>query len=58
MKGRCDLLKISEEEIKSLMNPMLYIGRAPKQVEEFIEDEVNPRLQKYENLDVQVELKV
>lgn len=49
---------LSEEEIKSLMNPMLYIGRAPKQVEEFIEDEVNPRLQKYENLDVQVELKV
>ena len=50
--------KLSQSEIESLMDPKLYIGRAPMQVEEFIEEEVNPRIKKYDNLDIKVELKV
>jgi len=50
--------KLTDEEIKELMNPALYIGRAPQQVVEFIEDEVNPRLQNYKELKLNVELSV
>lgn len=50
--------KLTDEEIKELMNPALYIGRAPQQVVEFIEDEVNPRLENYKDLKLNVELSV
>ncbi|MGB5823074.1 MAG: adenylosuccinate lyase [Proteocatella sp.] len=50
--------KLTDEEIKALMNPSLYIGRAPQQVVEFIEDEVNPRLENYKELKMNVELSV
>jgi adenylosuccinate lyase len=40
---------LSEKEISNLLDPSLYIGRSIQQVEEFIEDEINPVLKKYIN---------
>ena len=31
-----------KDDIGSFLNPKLYVGRAPSQVEEFIENEVEP----------------
>ena len=50
--------KLSQQEINALLDPMLYTGRSASQVVEFIENEVNPRLEKYENLKSYVELHV
>ena len=50
--------KLSQQEINALLDPMLYTGRSASQVVEFIENEVNPRLEKYENLNSDVELHV
>ncbi|WP_028829495.1 adenylosuccinate lyase [Proteocatella sphenisci] len=50
--------KLTEKEIQDLLDPMLYIGRSSNQVVEFIENEVDPRLKKYENLKLNVELHV
>ena len=50
--------KLSQQEINALLDPMLYTGRSASQVVEFIENEVNPRLEKYENLKSDVELHV
>lgn len=36
---------LSESDLKSALNPHAYVGRAPMQVEEFIEEEINPLLQ-------------
>ena len=47
--------KLSQQEINALLDPMLYTGRSASQVVEFIENEVNPRLEKYENLKSDVE---
>ncbi len=41
------LFGLSEEEILKTMEPSAYVGRAPKQVTEFIEDCVRPVLSKY-----------
>jgi adenylosuccinate lyase len=41
------LFSLSEAEIKARMNPSEYIGRAPEQVEEFLELEVRPVLSRY-----------
>lgn len=35
-------------ELDSILNPSTFIGRAPEQVKEFIEEEVEPILKKYE----------
>ncbi len=35
---------IKEEDIESILDPSLYIGRAPQQVVDFIEEEVQPVL--------------
>ena len=40
------LFKLSEQELKHLLEPELYIGRAPEQVDEFIAAEVDPILEK------------
>lgn len=50
--------KLSQQEINELLDPMLYTGRSASQVVEFIENEVDPRLEKYENLKSDVELHV
>ncbi|MGI6108893.1 MAG: adenylosuccinate lyase [Eubacteriaceae bacterium] len=51
---------ITEDDVQRIMNPELYIGRAPQQVQEYIENVVNPMLA--ENADLltmkQVDLKV
>ena len=51
---------LTEEEIISVLNPNNLCGRAPKQVEDFIEEIVNPVLEKYGDLieDIKVEVNV
>ena len=50
----------SKEQILEILNPDNLCGRAPKQVEEFIDTEVNPILKKYEHLveNINVEVNV
>lgn len=46
-------------DIDRLLDPKTFVGRAPQQVEEFLQEEVHPVLNKYHGqLDVKVELKV
>ena len=40
---------LTKEELKLTLNPKHYIGRAPNQVEEFIEEEINPIVHLYES---------
>ncbi len=51
---------LTKEEIMQALNPSNLCGRAPKQVEDFIENRVNPMLEKYSNLvqEMQVEVNV
>ena len=45
--------------LEKLLDPTTFVGRAPQQVDEFIEEEVKPVLSKYQGqLDVKVVLKV
>jgi adenylosuccinate lyase len=41
---------LSREELNELMKEEHFIGRAPKQVQEFVHDEVQPILKKYEHI--------
>ena len=50
--------KLSQQEIIALLDPRRYTGRSASPVVEVIENEVNPRLEKYENLKSDVELHV
>ena len=45
-----DFFDISKEELNEVLDPMKYIGRCPSQVDEFIENEVNPILEENKNL--------
>jgi adenylosuccinate lyase len=50
-------IPLNEEEIKSLLNPKKFTGRAANQVDDFIYDEVNSILEKYKDhigLDVEI----
>ena len=51
---------LNKEEIMQALNPDYLCGRAPKQVEDFIQDRVNPVLEKYKDLisDEEVEINV
>jgi adenylosuccinate lyase len=49
---------LSLEELKSVLEPKNYIGRAPEQVEDFIRDCVRPVLIKNEVKELNVDLKV
>lgn len=42
---------ITEEEIKDILDPKKYVGRAPQQTEEFIEYTVKPALEPYKNIE-------
>lgn len=44
---------VTMEELSVLMQPERYTGRAPQQTEDFIKDEVEPVLARYEGLSVQ-----
>ncbi|KXZ39838.1 adenylosuccinate lyase [Alkalithermobacter thermoalcaliphilus JW-YL-7 = DSM 7308] len=51
--------KLKKEDIDIIMDPKNFIGRAPQQVDEFIENEVNPILNRYkELLGLKINLKV
>lgn len=52
------LFNLSKEEIDMVLYPKNYIGRADKQVDEFIEACVNPLISKNNSLDINVELHV
>ena len=41
---------INEDELEEVLDPSKYIGRCPSQVDEFIENEVNPVLENNKNL--------
>ena len=51
---------LTKEEIMQALNPDHLCGRAPKQVEDFVEERVNPVLEKYRNIikDTQIEVNV
>jgi len=42
-----DKFKLTLEEIKEMLQPKNFIGRSVSQVEEFIEEYVNPKIEKY-----------
>ena len=50
--------KMTEEEILGIMDPKNFTGRSKEQVDEFIAEQVNPVLAKFDNLDLNVDLKV
>ena len=50
---------LTKEEILAEMDPKAYIGRAPQQVEDFIKNDVMPRIEKYladDNIQVEINL--
>lgn len=50
---------VTLDELKSIMSPELYVGRAPQQTEEFVEDFIKPIVEKYaDELGLKVEIKV
>ncbi len=55
-----DTFGLTKEEIMQALNPDHLCGRAPKQVEDFVEERVNPVLEKYSDLvqDISVEVNV
>mgnify|MGYP002549761896 FL=1 len=65
--GNCDLIsriagdsafKMSEADIKGVMKAENYIGRAPQQVDEFLDDCVQPAIKNFSGLIGESELKV
>lgn len=38
------------DKLESMIDPILFVGRAPEQVDEFIEEEIQPVLDKYSDL--------
>jgi len=53
------MFNLNVDEIKSILEPKNFIGRAPQQVEEFISEYIQPVLDKNKSdIDVEVELKV
>lgn len=54
-----DAFNMDRDEILSMLKPENFIGRSPKQVDEFIEQYVDPVLEKYESqLGLEVEINV
>lgn len=58
--GECDLLEriaadpafgVTLEQLHSIINPKKYVGRAPQQTEDFINNEVKNALKPYENME-------
>ena len=52
------MFPLSREEIEEQMAPEKYVGRAPSQVVEFINEEVAPMLERYPDEGIKTELKV
>ena len=54
-----DSFDLSKEEILGIIDPNKFVGRAPSQVVEFIDEYVNPYLEKYkEYLDIKTDINV
>ena len=54
-----DGFMLSEEEIRSIINPIKFVGRAPNQVVEFIENYINPIIEaNKDSLEVKSEITV
>ncbi len=54
-----ETFKLTPDKISELMDPRLFIGRSPEQVEEFIEEHIDPILDKYKNeLGLEIDLRV
>lgn len=50
---------VTLEQLKAIMKPELYVGRAPQQTEEFVENFIKPITEKYKDLlGMNVEIKV
>lgn len=50
---------LNKEEIMGLLDPIKFVGRSPEQVDQFIDEEVNPIIEKYEkDLGMDVDIKV
>jgi adenylosuccinate lyase len=45
-----DLFKAVHSKLDTLVEPMLFVGRAPEQVDEFLQDEINPILESNKDL--------
>ncbi|MDP4093680.1 MAG: adenylosuccinate lyase [Bacillota bacterium] len=52
------IFKLDLNELKAVLKPENYVGRAPRQVEEFISDHVKPVLEKNLTSEIKVDLKV
>ena len=48
---------LDETELAKVLDPALYVGRSPEQVEEFLLETVRPAIAKYANENMNVELK-
>ena len=48
---------LDEETLRSVLNPALYVGRSPEQVDEFIQNHIKPALARYAADEPEVELK-
>ena len=50
---------VTEEQLRSLLQPSLYVGRAPEQTAAFLQEQVAPVLEKYqEDVGIKVEINV
>ena len=50
---------VTLDQLKAIMKPELYVGRAPQQTEEFVENYIKPITEKYSDLlGMNVEIKV
>jgi adenylosuccinate lyase len=45
-----DLFQAVHSKLDTLMDPILFVGRAPEQVDEFIRDEIDPIMKKFQDL--------
>jgi adenylosuccinate lyase len=44
------LFKAVHSKLDTMIDPMLFVGRAPEQVDEFLQDEINPILESNKDL--------
>lgn len=45
-----EMFKVSYEELESILQPEKYTGRAPQQTQDFLNEVVNPTLEKYKDI--------
>jgi adenylosuccinate lyase len=45
-----DLFKAVHSKLDTMIDPILFVGRAPEQVDEFLEEEIKPVLETHKSL--------